>query len=123
MTSMLCPKCFETDEWSYYDENLGRLKLKPNAPEDIKQSYLEFHKEYAEANEEDLSVNFDAFSDEQKELLKNINSNYESLNVIELEDILSDELQLNGLCDDPNEPVNDYGKQIEQLIDIVVEME
>lgn len=55
---------------------------------------------------------------EQKQLLEQIIPNYNSKDVVELEELLSEELQLKGLTDDG---VNEYGQKIENIIDVVVD--
>ena len=55
---------------------------------------------------------------EQKQLLESIIPNYNSKDVVELEELLSEELQIKGLTDDG---VNEYGAKIESIIDVVVD--
>ncbi|MBQ6282895.1 MAG: hypothetical protein IJK66_05140 [Bacilli bacterium] len=56
-------------------------------------------------------------SEEQRKLLYKIVPNYEHMDICDIEDALSNELQTKGLEDDST---NEYGREIEKLIDIVV---
>ena len=56
-------------------------------------------------------------SDEQKELMHKIVPNYEHMEVCDIEEKLAEELQTKGLETDST---NEYGREIEKLIDIVV---
>lgn len=57
-------------------------------------------------------------SEEQKELLRTLAPNYESMDICDIIDILTNELQTKGFED---HSVNEYGIKIEKIIDIAVD--
>lgn len=56
---------------------------------------------------------------EQRKLLEQIIPDYNTRDVVELEELLADELQTKGFGEDND--INEYGAKILDLIDIVVD--